>query len=82
MLGNLLVMFLHIITKKYMLWLSWVEWSYNTNFHSAIKITPFEAVYGYVPPIVPVYESGTTKVDSVEQSLTERDNILSLLKNN
>ncbi|CAN6720302.1 unnamed protein product [Malus baccata var. baccata] len=45
-------------------------------------MTPFEAVYGYVPHLVPAYESGITKVDSVEQSLKERDNILSLLKNN
>jgi hypothetical protein len=26
------------------------EWWYNTNFQTAIKTTPFEALYGYAPP--------------------------------
>lgn len=26
------------------------EWCYNTNYHSSIRITPFEALYGYKPP--------------------------------
>ena len=30
-------------------WLPWAEWWYNTTFHSAIQLTPFEAVYGRPP---------------------------------
>ena len=30
-------------------WLPWAEWWYNTTFHSAIQLTPFEAVYGWPP---------------------------------
>lgn len=52
--------------KKWAFWLSWAEWNYNTSYHSAIKMTSFEVVYGYVPPLLPAYESGTTKVESVE----------------
>ena len=67
---------------RWALWLSWAEWSYNTSFHYAIKMTPFEAVYGYTPPVLAAYEHGTTKVDSVDQCLQERNRTLSLLKCN
>jgi hypothetical protein len=28
-------------------WLSWVEYCYNTSFHTALHATPFEVVYGH-----------------------------------
>lgn len=45
-------------------------------------MTPFEIVYGQALPTVHSYETGTTKVDSVDQALKERDRILSLLQSN
>jgi hypothetical protein len=27
-------------------WLSWAEYCYNTSFHTALRATPFEVVYG------------------------------------
>jgi hypothetical protein len=30
------------------------EWWYTINYHSAIKTTPFEALYGYTPPHLPL----------------------------
>ena len=31
-------------------WLSLAKFWFNTNFHTLIKMTPFEALYGYSPP--------------------------------
>lgn len=39
--------------KKWARWLSLAEWWYNTNYHSSLKTTPFQALYGYPPPQLP-----------------------------
>jgi hypothetical protein len=39
-------------------WLKWLpleKWWYNTSFHSATKMTPFMALYGYHPPSINCY---------------------------
>lgn len=63
-------------------WLPWAEWWYNTTFHSAIQMTPHEAVYGKPPPVVSSYIPGTTAVDAVDTTLRERDAILRQLRQN
>lgn len=36
--------------KQWKSWLHFVEWWYNTNYHSSLQCTPFEALYGFSPP--------------------------------
>ncbi|GJU08920.1 retrotransposon-related protein [Tanacetum coccineum] len=36
--------------KEWSKWLSLAEYWYNTNFHTSIQTTPYEAVYGQPPP--------------------------------
>ncbi|GJZ40817.1 RNA-directed DNA polymerase, eukaryota [Tanacetum coccineum] len=62
--------------------LAWVEYSYNTTFHSSIKMTPFQAVYGRVPPSIVPCQLGSSKVAVVEELLVERDSLLRQLKKN
>lgn len=62
--------------------LPWAEWWYNTNYHSAIQMSPFQAVYGYKPPRVDLYLPGSTAVHEVDCQLKDRDALLALLKHN
>jgi hypothetical protein len=43
-------------------WLPLVEWWYNTSYHTATRMTPFEEVYGQNPPSILSYLLGTSKV--------------------
>ncbi|XP_026459814.1 uncharacterized protein LOC113360524 [Papaver somniferum] len=36
-------------------WLPWAEWWYNTSFHSAIRMSPYQALYSRPPPAVTAY---------------------------
>lgn len=62
--------------------LTWAEWWYNTTYHSAIKMSPFQALYGYQPLSVSQYIPGTTAVDQVDWDLKDRDALLAELKRN
>lgn len=62
-------------------WLLLVEFCFNTNFHTFIKLTQFEALYSYPPPRVMDYVPGTTQVGDVDL-LKDRQQLLSLLKHN
>ena len=53
---------------------------YNTSWHSTIRRTPFEVVYGREPPSLLTYVLGTAKVATVEEELLQRDQVLKLLK--
>nr|GEZ23961.1 hypothetical protein [Tanacetum cinerariifolium] len=50
-------------------WLSLAEYWYNTNFHTSINTTPFEAVYGQTPTSPILDSPGQSKVDSMDRSL-------------
>jgi hypothetical protein len=68
--------------KKWMEWLSWAEYSYNTSVHTATKISPFEAVYGVPPPSLLSYVPGTTKIQAVDDLLHSRTELLQDLRLN
>lgn len=38
--------------KKWASWLSQAEWWYNTAHHPSLKMSPFQALYGFAPPMV------------------------------
>jgi hypothetical protein len=37
---------------KWLSWLSLAEFWYNTSFHTALQLTPFQALYGFPPPLI------------------------------
>nr|GEY03185.1 retrotransposable element Tf2 [Tanacetum cinerariifolium] len=62
--------------------LLWAEYCYNTTYHSSIKTTPYQALYGKVPMAVVPYPSETSKVVAVDDALCERDALLRQLRDN
>lgn len=62
--------------------LPWAEWWYNTTYHSAIKMTPFEALYSRPPPSISAYVPGSSAVHAVDVALRSRDVTLACLKDN
>jgi hypothetical protein len=75
-----LEMYLHCFTgdkpKDWVKWLSWAEYTYNTSYHSSTGKTPFEVVYGRLPPTLLSYIPRTAKVEAVEHALLQRDQLL------
>ncbi|CAL8120388.1 unnamed protein product [Prunus armeniaca] len=63
-------------------WLPWAEWWYNTTFHSAIRMSPFQALYGYEPPTIETYVPGSFVVHQVDITLQDRDALLRRLRHN
>ncbi|CAL9248404.1 unnamed protein product, partial [Arabidopsis halleri] len=61
-------------------WLPLAEWWYNTTFHSAIKSTPFEIIYGQPPPLHLPYLPGESSSKVIDRSLQKREELITMLK--
>lgn len=70
------------LARKWIDWLPWAEYSYNTSQHSASKIIPFEAVYDIPPLSLLTYDPSTIGVDAINTYLSDRDTILRELHSN
>ena len=68
--------------KTWATYLAWAELSYNSAFHSALKMTPFRALYGRDPPTWIKFENGSTTNGELEGQLKDRDGVLKLLREN
>ncbi|GJR15629.1 retrotransposon-related protein [Tanacetum coccineum] len=66
--------------KQWFKWLSLAEWWDNTNFHTSIHTTPYEAVYRKPPPVHILYVRGESKVDLVDKTLSGREAAVETLK--
>lgn len=62
--------------------LDWAEYWYNTAYHTSAGMTPFEIVYGRIPPNIPRYILDSSKNDAVDKELRQRDEILQQLRYN
>ena len=63
-------------------WLPLAEWWYNTTYHSTIKMSPFEALYGYQPPMLVVGHYQNIKNAAVEEFVKERKVLEGILREN
>ncbi|KAH9649714.1 hypothetical protein KPL70_026087 [Citrus sinensis] len=62
--------------------LGWAEFSYNSTYHSSIKMSPFQALFGRPPPAIALYSKGSTSIQALDEALSERDALLRSLKEN
>ena len=66
--------------KQWSQFLSWAEFWYNSSFHTCLKATPFELVYGRKPPSLIRFEEGSASNFELESMLKERDAMLEDIK--
>nr|GFA33517.1 hypothetical protein [Tanacetum cinerariifolium] len=62
--------------KEWVQWLALAKFWYNTNFHTAIQTTPYEAVYGQKPPVYMPGESALEQVDRTLQAIEQAINLI------
>lgn len=78
--NKIIAMYLRCITgdrpRAWVDWLPWVEYCYNTSFHSTLRTTPFQVVYGGPPLALAPYQPGITSTKTVDEMLQERDILL------
>jgi len=77
---KVIAMYLRCVTgdrpRAWVDWLSWAEYCYNTSFHTALRATPFEVVYGRSPPAILPYRPGTARTEAADALLRSRDEML------
>jgi hypothetical protein len=82
--NKVIAMYLRCITgdrpRAWVDWLPWVEYCYNTAFHSALRTTPFRVAYGRDPPLLLPYQSGSASTSMVDAMLQERDQFLAKVR--
>ncbi|XP_075659161.1 uncharacterized protein LOC142629051 [Castanea sativa] len=61
-------------------WLPLAEFWFNNSFHTCLKLSPFEALYGFSAPKLQAYIPGTTRVDALDSLLCQRQAILDILE--
>ena len=73
------------IADKQNKWLSWLhlaEWWYNSTYHTFAKLTPFQALYGYVPPRLKEIVQVHPKVPALKIQSELNHKIMQVLKDN
>lgn len=65
--------------RQWVHFLPWVEWHYNTAWHSAIGISLFEAIFGRAPPSLIDYLTGSSTVAVMDDILTDRTELIATL---
>lgn len=74
--------FVHAKPSQWVALLPWDEYHYNTSVHTASGLSPFQVMFGKLPPSIPSYIAGSSSIDACDFVLQSRDEILHLLRKN
>jgi hypothetical protein len=68
--NKMIAMYLRCLTgdrpRAWLDWLPWAEYCYNTAYHSSLRTTPFQVVYGWPSPALVPYTAGSSCTDAVD----------------
>ena len=62
--------------NQWVKWLPLAEWWYNTNYHSATKMTPYQVLYGVAPLLHIPYFPKDSAVESVDEYLSAKEEVI------
>lgn len=68
--------------KKWCSWISLAEYWYNTTYHTAIKMSPFQALYGFPPPLISELAIPGPEEEDAHNFLSAKQQMLEQLKTN
>jgi hypothetical protein len=68
--------------KKWASWLALAKWWYNTSYHTALKLSPFQALYGYPPPMLSEFSLPDTEDSAAKEYMIDKQQLLAKLKEN
>ncbi|KAK1606382.1 hypothetical protein QYE76_030055 [Lolium multiflorum] len=78
--NKVIAMYLRCVTgdrpRAWVDWLAWAEYCYNTSYHSALRATPFEVVYGRPPPPILPVDPATARTEAAGELIRARDEML------
>lgn len=68
--------------RNWMNWLSQIEWWYNTSYYTSLKMTPFQILYGYLPPQFGAFHVPSDALPTTQLTLEEKEKMTQTLKLN
>jgi hypothetical protein len=66
--------------KKWLAWLSLAEFWYNTTYHNSLNISPFQALYGFPPPLISKLSTAGPSDLGAKEFLQSKEEMLAQLK--
>ncbi|XP_038895982.1 uncharacterized protein LOC120084159 [Benincasa hispida] len=66
--------------KEWIIWLHWAEYWYNTTYNVSTSFSPFQIVYGRLPPVLIYYGDDCTSNATLDRQMRDRDVALRVLK--
>lgn len=67
--------YVHSQPHQWYSFLAWAELWYNSSYHSSIKMSLYEALYGVKPSLLPGYNPEDSNVETVDELLQKREQV-------